>query len=599
MGNTVGLAEMDITPIGGGSHSNNPTTTNNARISTISGDDQAWRGIRNTGATTGNEPKNSCVVPINHPSYITDDENSKDANLSGEANKDKTLTKRPSPANISYGNFQERNPQKTRGGGDVPVSESALRNHILENGTSVQTSLDYESSENKDPRDEKAIVNPMMEKTLDKGRRQQIKNRLQQPQRKQRDFKSGLASPKNEYVNGDIVLGIDPSSKDEARDDDNEYAHTPTENEILNNEGRRHNDKLERAAVAKNEREKAALISAALYRRGQDLHVDDEQQDPPKDNHCYFVDFCGIEHECSMGGEHPQASQDDEHPISYPTQATKSKTTHNGKYAQLAEAQMTKTLSKVVNNRLDDTSIDPSLVIDNGEDEFDLDFIRAYDAFFIDFLWQNPEFEARNPDLIENLRVLKLQRILETSIAAETRLKTELTALRAIPKLSEYSTELEDASREKDAQEAVLQQELFTIQQASCVMEGRLTWQAISLYHNRAKSQQKLLRELFEKDNTTPLELLPQSPSAQAIKDAITKDAAPCLIGTSQESDLPALQVENAFLKAESELLQKKLNEVEATAKKHAWVDSVFLRLDSSDMNDLHGEYQEKLGVQF
>ena len=234
------------------------------------------------------------------------------------------------------------------------------------------------------------------------------------------------------------------------------------------------------------------------------------------------------------------------------------------------------------------------------DDEFDMVFIRKYEKFFSDFLWLHPDIAGGDLELVENIRAAKLKKMLEVAIEAEVTLERELEDLKHENITSKYHGMLMEAGREKAAQDEQLHQELQTIQQATNVMEGRLVWQAISMSHSSAKKQQKLLKDLFDKetDPTDMLDLLPDLPVTQPIRDAVRAPSATDFSG-DKETDLRQFQVDNAFLKAEVQLLENKVAGLEAVAKKHAWVESVFLRLDSMKMRELRGEFEKKLGVVF
>ena len=239
-------------------------------------------------------------------------------------------------------------------------------------------------------------------------------------------------------------------------------------------------------------------------------------------------------------------------------------------------------------------------VMSDDEEELDMVFVRKYDEFFDEFLWLHPDIAGMNPELLENLRAAKLKKMVELSIEAEATLEKELNDLQTPKQTSDCHRMLIEASREKAAYETALQKELHTIQQATLVMEGRLIWQAINMSYGSAKTQQTLLKGLFDNEaySTDMLDLLPDLPDTQAIRDAVTAPPGTD-ISEDKEQDLRQFQVDNAFLNAEVQLLEKKVSQLESVARKHAWVDSVLLRLDPKQLIELKAEFRKKLGVVF
>jgi hypothetical protein len=239
--------------------------------------------------------------------------------------------------------------------------------------------------------------------------------------------------------------------------------------------------------------------------------------------------------------------------------------------------------------------------VEEGE-EIDMNYVTEYELAFNEFVFENPQFMIHNPDLLHNLRVFKLQKSLEMAYGAESELTYQLEASQAkkLEMTTSYHQKLREASRNKAAREIHLQQELNTIQQATRVMEGRLTWQMIAKSEARTKKyvqmQQNLALRTIDADDL--LSLLPDQPEMQAIREAATAPAGEYL-SEEQEKDLRQFQVDNAFLSAEATVLEKKLAYQVAAAKKYAWVDSVFLLMDAKKLKRLKNRYQKKLGVSF
>jgi hypothetical protein len=241
------------------------------------------------------------------------------------------------------------------------------------------------------------------------------------------------------------------------------------------------------------------------------------------------------------------------------------------------------------------------ITVEEGE-EIDMAYVTEYERCFNEFVAEHPEFMIRNPNLLHNLRVCKLQKALEYAYNTESELSSSLGESQAKKQemTTSYHVKLREASRNKAAREIHLQEELNTIQQATRVMEGRLTWQMIVKSEVRTKKylqmQQQLALQPVDPGNL--LAILPDQPAIRAVRDAATAPAGANL-SEEQEKDLRQFQVDNAFLSAEVTVLEKKLAYQVVAAKKHAWVDSVFMLMDPKKLKRLKNRYQKKLGVTF
>lgn len=239
------------------------------------------------------------------------------------------------------------------------------------------------------------------------------------------------------------------------------------------------------------------------------------------------------------------------------------------------------------------------------DEEIDLEFVEQYDSAFNEFVAANPHFLINNPDLVHNLRVTKLQKCLERGDELEEELKRKIADLRLRKSETElyYQRQLKEASRKKAAREIQLKSSLDEFKLETKVMQGKLNWDLLLSSQSRVQKLYDLRQHL--KATETPLsweellKMLPDDgPDAQAIRDAVL---APSLSrGTTtkeQENDLRQFQVDNAFLNAEVSVLLKKLAYQKLAAKKHAWVETVLLRLDPKAIRKLKSRYQKKLGV--
>jgi hypothetical protein len=237
-------------------------------------------------------------------------------------------------------------------------------------------------------------------------------------------------------------------------------------------------------------------------------------------------------------------------------------------------------------------------------DDFDgIDFavVEQYEEAFNALLDKHPEFMAENPKLVETIRIAKLQKLLSVTVEVEGELEDYVHSLSAqkAEMESHYHTKLLEAAKKKASREILLQQTLENAQRDTRVLEGLLTWKMISQCESLAKHHSKLQKHLYQQQKATandPLAILPENLAhvRQAIREAVVQSS-----DSLPEEQLRQLQMDNAFLNAQATVLEKKLAYVQAAAKKHAWVDSVFRRLDSKQSAQLKQRYQDKLGLTF
>lgn len=251
----------------------------------------------------------------------------------------------------------------------------------------------------------------------------------------------------------------------------------------------------------------------------------------------------------------------------------------------------------------------PSLHVQTTEalgsfDEADFSFVQKYESAFDAFMQQNLGLMAKNPKMIYNLRVAKLQKLLQATMDAEQEVKDETEAVEQHKNaiIAAYQQHLIDAARRKAALEIHLKHELNTIWQATAVMKAKLTWQIILKNERRAKRLYDLITQLSRekaKDRASLLKLLPDHLAMQSIRDAVTAPAGATRLTEEQEKDLRQFQVDNAFMKAEVEMLEKKLAAQQAAGKKYAWVDAVLVRMDEPQLKNLKQRYQKKVEATF
>ena len=242
--------------------------------------------------------------------------------------------------------------------------------------------------------------------------------------------------------------------------------------------------------------------------------------------------------------------------------------------------------------------------IELDEDEVDMEFVAKFDKVFDTFIAKNPAFLLKDPDLVHNYRVTKLQKILEFQQAKNNHFSEVLSKAKKekVRMETNYHTQLKEVSRKKAEREVTLQEELIKLQNATELMQAKLSWALIELTNKRARTQDELIRHYKKIDiDSNPRALLEALPSGR--EGVRVRDAAQAPFWNRLESlgedDLRKLQVDNAFIKTEMRVLRKKLEHQEILTKKHDWAEQLLARLDDKAMETLKKRHQAKTGVKF
>ena len=242
-----------------------------------------------------------------------------------------------------------------------------------------------------------------------------------------------------------------------------------------------------------------------------------------------------------------------------------------------------------------------SEIVSSVDDEIDLEFVAKYDRAFNAFLDAHPSLFDRDSDLVQNLKVAKLQKILEVSYETECDLEAHLDETSDVKSELEesFQQKLKDASSTKAARSIQLQSDLHHAKKQSKAMQGKLTMDIISTATKRAKKINDIKVELKAQDMTSRENLI----TAAVIPYTEVKEAVETVpVETSDEEKKQMLrqyQVDNAILNAELKVLEKKILNLKEAAKKQAWVDAVLLRMDEKKLRKLKTRYEKKLGVSF
>ena len=240
---------------------------------------------------------------------------------------------------------------------------------------------------------------------------------------------------------------------------------------------------------------------------------------------------------------------------------------------------------------------------EEGCDDIDLEVVEQYDHAFNEFIAAHPEFVVISPDVVHSLRVCKLQKLLERGSTIESELQEHLNVMETRKGRVEiaYHRELKEASRKKAARQVHLASKLASIQKTTTAMEAKLLWSLVSTFEASAKEHFRKREELksisVKSDRRSLLEALPKRPEFQIIRDAMMVPPSSEPLRQEEKMDLQQFQIDNAFLHSEVAVLEKKLKHVKAAAKKHAWVESMLVRMDPKVLNTIKEKYAASKGV--
>ena len=253
----------------------------------------------------------------------------------------------------------------------------------------------------------------------------------------------------------------------------------------------------------------------------------------------------------------------------------------------------------------DDITIDSALqeILSSMDDDIDLEFVANYDEAFNAFLETFSDKFDPESDFIQNLKVAKLQKILEASYQAEADLEAYLeSANEAKTNLeADFQQKLKDASRHKAARTIELQSELKKLKRKNRSIEGKLTWDLLSAAIKRAShlqtletSLEKQVKEVSNREDL--IKFVPDQPLMQDLRTAL-KVEPKSEFPPEQQQRLQTLQVDNALLKSEAKVLEQKIAYQRQLVKKQAWIDELLLKLDSKKLDQLKTRYKKKLGL--
>ena len=246
---------------------------------------------------------------------------------------------------------------------------------------------------------------------------------------------------------------------------------------------------------------------------------------------------------------------------------------------------------------------------DLSADDMDLEFVEYFDLAYSEFLFYHPKLVAKNPNLMKNLRIFKLQKLLEYNEIIEMNLTAKLDLMNENKRDTEEYMHylLKEAIRKKAARQTYLQSEVNDIHWSTKKAQAQLRWKLVKYSEDRAKRQSKL-REQFKsiphvKTRQELIPLIPEGHTGKKLKNTIKASfiaegsLKPDMLSFKQEEQLREIEVENTAVNVEIAMLNQKLTRLRIESNKLNWVPSILARLDEGTMYKLKEEFEKKEGV--
>eukprot|EP00977_Amphora_coffeiformis_P028075 scaffold34688_cov234-Amphora_coffeaeformis.AAC.4 len=243
--------------------------------------------------------------------------------------------------------------------------------------------------------------------------------------------------------------------------------------------------------------------------------------------------------------------------------------------------------------------VDDPISMSMEDADIDVRFVEQYEEFFQEFLYEKHRLLEREPELMGFLKVVKLQKILEASSEMEQNLQRKLEIIEHQKTFMSkaYHSQLMEASQAKARVELELELELEKAIHARKQMQAALTWKRIAATDARAKNQQRIMADLSQRNDhgEALMSFLPKLPETKLLDDCISTPPGG-KIPEEVDKAVVHFQVDNALLQAESLILERHTQTLFEDAKKHAWVDAIFMQMKDEHLAKLKGLYASKMG---
>jgi hypothetical protein len=256
---------------------------------------------------------------------------------------------------------------------------------------------------------------------------------------------------------------------------------------------------------------------------------------------------------------------------------------------------------------VDSSTAKRSIPIQTMEGEpIDLAFVQDFDNAFNEFIGQNPKFLLKSPDLVHNIRIAKLQKLLAYMNAKERNLLTNVAKLKANKQGMEdsYQTLLREAARAKAARQIYFQADLEKVSMISKTLEAKFKWAVVASAEIRTKKHQIMRHQYAEESpdgkRDDLIRRIPRDVAGEHLISIIRDDGISSNMTPAVKAEgIRKLQVDIAFLSSEVKIWQRKLEIMEGEKQKVSWIETILQQLTEKQMKKLKGRFQKKTGIQF
>jgi len=253
---------------------------------------------------------------------------------------------------------------------------------------------------------------------------------------------------------------------------------------------------------------------------------------------------------------------------------------------------------------------DPSRFNAPNVDEMDLEFVENFDLAYSEFLFYHPKLVAKNPELLKNLRIYKLQKYLEYNEVLERANVNKLHSMFEEKTVIEESMQvkLKDAVRKKAARQTLLQAEVNQINWNTKQIQSKLRWKLFRYSEDRAKRQSKLREQFTQipqaRSRQDLIRLIPDGPHSKKLENAIKASfiaegspQPPPILSPKKADQLRKIQVENSVINSEMLIVNQKFDRLRREARKLEWVQTTLKELDPAALYKFKKRFAKNEGI--
>jgi hypothetical protein len=235
-------------------------------------------------------------------------------------------------------------------------------------------------------------------------------------------------------------------------------------------------------------------------------------------------------------------------------------------------------------------------VSDLPTNDIDMKMVSRFVQTFHLFLRKHRQFDSLDQTTIDALRVLKLQKLLTTLSEVESELEDFIlsTQTRKDQFSKDYHAKLAECNKKKASRKIELIRSFDELRHSTSELEKNLYWELILAFEARAKREYNLRKSLSVHSSSysnkrNVLNLLPDD-QAPAIQKVLWTEEF-------RLDDMKQLLIENAFLRSEAAVLEKKLAQLVANRQHDSWADAVFRRIHEDQLSLLKERHEASFAM--